>query len=150
VPQQGQPDYLEPGSYRVIGPGGADVGAFNATITVPQSLVWTNIDATNTVVRSAGQTVNWSGGDPNGFVNITGFATGNNITAGFFCLERVSARTFTVPSYVLLNLPPTTGQAIGLMSLSGSTIAPITPVPSGLDAASVSVSSGSSKTVTYQ
>jgi hypothetical protein len=126
------------------------VGAFNANITVPATLTWTNIDATNTVVRSAGQTVNWSGGDPNGFVSITGFSFNNNVTGGFYCLERTSARTFTIPSYVLLNLPPSSGQVGGAMTLSGTTSVNITPPPSGLDAASIVVSSGSSKSVTFQ
>lgn len=36
------PLYLDAGNYTVTGPGGADVGAFTASITLPTPLTWTN------------------------------------------------------------------------------------------------------------
>jgi hypothetical protein len=151
VPQQGQPDYLEPGSYRIDnGSGGSHVGAFTTSFTLPAALTWTNMDAVNTIPRASGQTVTWTGGDPAGYVSIVGSSVGDNIVSGFYCTERVSAGSFNIPSYVLLNLPASSGLIGGSLALSGATSIPITPTPSGLDAAAISISSGNSKTVTFQ
>jgi len=92
-----QLQYLEPGAYTVDnGPGGADVGAFRATFNVPPRLIFT------TQASAAGLAVTWRGGDPAGFVNITG-SSARSVTgqeATFSCTERVSAGQFTVPLYV--------------------------------------------------
>jgi uncharacterized protein (TIGR03437 family) len=147
--QTGTPEYLDPGSYTISGPGGQHVGAFTVNLTVPQALTWDNLEAVNTVNRSLGQEITWSGGDPSGYTIITGFSFSNNVVGGFSCLERTSARRFTIPSYVLLNLPPSSGQVPGNISVSGSgAIARFTA--SGLDSGIVSASASSSKTVTFQ
>ena len=92
-----QLQYLEPGAYTVDnGPGGADVGAFRATLNVQPRLTFT------TQTSAAGLTVTWRGGDPAGFVTITG-SSARSVTgqeANFSCTERVSAGQFTVPLYV--------------------------------------------------
>ena len=147
-----EPDYLEPGSYTVDnGSGGRDVGAFRSTLTLPPSLTWENMAGVANITRSAGQEITWSGGDPAGFVYITGGSTNGNLYGGFVCLERTSARRFNIPGYVLLNLPPTTGDDIGLLSVSGvGAIVNVTPPPSGLDVLTISASSGSAKNVSYR
>lgn len=119
----GTPDYLVPGNYTFNnGGGGADVGGFTAQFTFPGNTNWTNRAAIASVNRSQGVTVNWTGGDPNGTVQIFGYSvsdTTDSAIAGFFnCIERASVGTFTVPSHVLLALPPSpTGGAASLAPL---------------------------------
>lgn len=101
------PDYIVAGNYTLTGTGGADVGAFTARLTVPQGLVWTNQSSINNIARSQDLRVTWSGGDPQGVVEIVGFSmrTSPEVGAGFLCTERASANGFTVPSLVLSALP---------------------------------------------
>jgi uncharacterized protein (TIGR03437 family) len=108
------PLYLDKGDYTVTGPGGAGVGGFKASITLPDPLVWTNEASTSTVTRSLGQTVNWTGGDPSGNVLILGFSTVRGANAGreFLCVAPTSAGTFTIPPPVLLALPASTSTGI--------------------------------------
>jgi hypothetical protein len=68
------PLYLDAGTYTATGPGGADVGAFLASLNLPPPLVWTNMSSISTIVRANGQNVTWTGGDPNGTVTISGFS----------------------------------------------------------------------------
>ncbi len=156
----GDPDgYLVPGNYTFNnGAGGPGVGAFNAQFTLPPNTTWTNKDAINNVNRSQGQTVTWTGGDQNGTVQIYGFSVSDlteNAVAGFFnCIERASARTFTIPSAVLLALPstpaggglgtPTGALGVGGVSNPGSFTAP------NLDNGVIFSSTATLKTVTYQ
>jgi hypothetical protein len=60
----------------------------------------------------------WSGGDPNSFVHITGTSltvAEPIVGAAFSCTSPVSAGSFTIPSAVLLSLPPS-----GTLSLPSS------------------------------
>jgi len=123
--------YLNPGQYTLTGPGGPDVGSFTATLNLTTPLTWTNQTATTSVNRGAGVTVNWTGGDPNGYVQIAGAsstgAPANILNVVFICNARTQDGTFTVPPAVLLALPPsgstTTGGFTipipGLLSVSG-------------------------------
>ena len=153
IPGQGGPPFLDPGSYTISGTGGSGanaVGPFTANLTLPTLLNWTNMAAVNQVTRSAGQTVTWSGGDPNGFVFILGASSaGANGGAVFNCVERANAGTFTIPAYVLLALPATVGENIGFLTLTNVTN-PVTFSASGLDLGTIAASSGSQKTVTYR
>lgn len=102
--------YLTAGSYTFTGPGGPDIPAFSASVDFPQPLVWTNREAITEVNRANGVTVTWSGGDPNGYVQITGVSfvsvtEDTAVIALFFCSARTSDQSFTVPSVVLLALP---------------------------------------------
>jgi uncharacterized protein (TIGR03437 family) len=99
-------------NYSFAGTGGNDIGAFSATVAVPSpTLVWPQMSSTQTVVRSQGVTVTWTGGAPNTAVVISGESAavlGNfNITRSFFCLAPVAAQKFTVPASILLSLPAT-------------------------------------------
>jgi uncharacterized protein (TIGR03437 family) len=141
------------------GSGGPDVGAFKATLQMASPLTWTNMNSISTVTRSAGVTVNWTGGDPSTYVSITGLSLGsvngstsNFVAALFTCEAPTPADTFTVSPAVLLSLPPST--TIGGVSLSSLSVSNFTnPVPftaTGLDAGFVEASVENSITVNYQ
>jgi hypothetical protein len=108
-----QPLFLNAGSYTVSGTGGADVGPFSQNFTIPQPLTWTNPGNTSVVDRSAGLDVSWAGGDPNGPVQITGITS----NAAALCNVKISDQHFTIPAFVLLSLPPSTGTSTGSLTL---------------------------------
>lgn len=138
------------------GSGGPDVGAFTAQLQMAPPLTWTNMNSISTVTRSAGVTVNWTGGDPSTYVTITGLSLGgstSNLVAGLFtCQAATSAGTFTVSPAVLLSLPPsTTIEGISLSSLSVSNITtPVSFTATGLDAGWVDAIVENTITATYQ
>jgi uncharacterized protein (TIGR03437 family) len=142
---------VEPGTFTVTGSGGAAVGALSAPITVSSGAAafqWTN-EATVTagaISRSTPLTITWSGGDPNGFVDITAIASTllsgtapPAITPGILveCIALASAQTFTIPTYVLQTLPSTTGSSALVPPgelLVGPASGPVkVTAPSGLD-----------------
>ncbi|HWD00762.1 MAG TPA: hypothetical protein VG456_28595 [Candidatus Sulfopaludibacter sp.] len=105
-------NYLVPGSYTVSSPGGADVKAFTANVTLPAMPVMTSPtpDSVNaaSVTRSSGTNVTWTGGGSNVIVQISGFNytdTSNTIGAQFQCTTPPNSNSFTVPASVLLALP---------------------------------------------
>ena len=106
-------NFLVPGTFTVSLPGGADIPAFSASITIPALPTMTSPppDTTNSfpVTRSSGLTVTWTGGSPAaGFVVLYGgSATDNTYSTGasFTCVAPASAGTFTVPPNVLLAMP---------------------------------------------
>ena len=129
-------NYFDPGQYSVSGPGGPDVGSFNATITFPKGIAWTNQSSLTSVVRANGVTVNWTGGDPNSLVQISGqssVATSATTTifARFDCVARIGDGTFTIPPAVLLALPPTT-DALGTLTV-GNTYNRVPFTATGID-----------------
>lgn len=109
------PPYIVPGTYTVDnGAGGADIGPFTASLTVPDPLFeWTNPDANLTITRSAGVDITFTGGDPNGMVTIQGtvslFTPGTFTIAGggsFSCIVPNTGEFFVTPD--VLNLLPAT------------------------------------------
>jgi len=143
IPANGQ-------SYSFTGTGGADVGAFSATIKVPPALVWTNQPSISTVNRAQGQLVTWSGGAPGTYVQIGGQSTilvgGAAVGATFACLAPVDDGQFTIPSWVLLALPPNTN---GALNIENPVYSPAFAVPNLDYAYGLSVSL-TDKVVTYQ
>ncbi len=113
---------LAAGTYTVSGAGGADVGAFSASVTLPGDFSWTNESAiTNPIPRASPLTVTWTGG-AEGLVTILGAAltrtSGTGVSAtfsalGFNCTAEASAGSFTVPSNILHLLPAVSGDATG-------------------------------------
>jgi uncharacterized protein (TIGR03437 family) len=100
--------FLGPGAYTVIGPGGADVGPFSATITIPAlpALVSPLTSTNLTVTRSSGMTVTWTGGGGNVLIWVNAATDKTNTTgAAAQCTAPASAGTFTIPPYVMLALP---------------------------------------------
>jgi hypothetical protein len=168
----GAPFFLSPSpafadstfAYTVTGTGGSVVGAISAPITVSQaaaSFSWTNQSTVTAapIQRSTPLTITWSGGDPNGVVDIT--AVSSTLQSGVpsktgppgvlaECIAAASTGTFTIPAYVLESLPSTVnskafvppgellvGPASGACSsVSGgpASTCPAMTTPSGLDA----------------
>ncbi|MBI3666543.1 MAG: hypothetical protein HY236_10035, partial [Acidobacteria bacterium] len=154
----GQPLFLDPGSYTVEnGAGGTDVGAFKASLIIPAHLVWTNEDSINDISRSQDLPITWSGGNPSGFVIITGVSITSSPAVGgvFVCTEHVSAGRFTVPSLVLSTLPASNSGQSGVPGgflLVGSSTAFQSGrfQASGLDFGYITAGDSSEKSVNFQ
>ena len=101
--------FLDPGDYTLGGNGGSDVGALQASLTVPPNLTWTNRDQSAAIDRTQGFTVNWTGAAPGQTVGVIG---GNvdlptNASALFLCMAAPGATSLTVPPAILANVPAT-------------------------------------------
>ncbi|HZT32044.1 MAG TPA: hypothetical protein VFA33_19305 [Bryobacteraceae bacterium] len=109
------------GSYQLVGPGGADVGPFQASLTVNAPLTLTN-PLPDTVVRSQNLALSWSGGgnDLVAIIGASGTMTGGDTNnpiydAGVFvCTTTADKLAFTVPSSVLSQLPATPAATTGI------------------------------------
>ena len=110
------------GGYSLAGAGGTGVGKFNASLTIPVPLTVTNLPTT--VNRSAGLTLNWTGGNSPDFVFIFGEATnavnGVQTGASFACYTTAGAGSYTVPASILNQLPAVTSAAISNGSGEGT------------------------------
>jgi hypothetical protein len=115
------PAFLDPGSYTVTGGGGASVGAFQGALNLPAAPQWLNAQTISTVGENSNLLITWSGGDPNGLVDILGLAVDTNLQVGaiFECAANTSAGQFTVPSYVLSWMPDTYTSA-GVLTVSAA------------------------------
>jgi len=124
---------LAQGAYTLSGTGGADVGAFSATVNLPGDFTWTNKNSMpNSIPRAQPLNLTWTGA-AGGLVTIAGSAmtqvTGsytNGIYSAtiFNCTVPAAAGNFTVPSSVLQQLPAVsgdaTGSSFGILSLIAS------------------------------
>jgi hypothetical protein len=125
----GTTPFLSPGTYTVSGPGGAHVGPFSASITIPTPLVWSNQSAITSVARSQDLRVTWTGGGASEQAIIFGASSdAASTTSGvFICYENASAGGFTVPSYVLSALPAsgsTQGIGTGILQVGSYAVGP--------------------------
>jgi hypothetical protein len=108
----------------VTDPGGKDVGSFTGSIDVPTThFVWTNIpDITKPIDRTQDLVIHWTGGSPGTQVVVAGGSTANGVNSAFLCAASVSAGQMTIPSYVLLQLPPTSTSPLpGEVTLENTT-----------------------------
>jgi len=150
------PLYLDPGTYTVDnGTGGADIGPFTATLTLPNpTFAWTNPDANPSIARSTGVDIQWTGGDPGAKVIIQGVSsatdssTGKSTGIGSFTCSVDNTGDFFVTPDVLSILPATTSRAIGTLSVSSGVQASFDA--RGSDASTFVFQSGGSRTVVYQ
>jgi uncharacterized protein (TIGR03437 family) len=119
------PNSLAAGNYTFTGAGGAGVGGFTTTLTVPPALVWTNQSiATSAISRSKPLTVTWTGGGSGNTVQFqilsinAGPASSTDVTVA--CTAPASAGQLTVPTSILLGLIPTAtaGNVIDIATLS--------------------------------
>jgi uncharacterized protein (TIGR03437 family) len=146
------------GTYTVAGAGGADVGTFNTQITLGAPLTLTG-GLPSSITRSAGFTLNWTGGNASDLVQITGTSSTNSGTGSsaitdswsFICTTTAGVGTFTVGPSVTLQLPATTTGIVGF----GSSVSPATFTASltaggSIDAATFLSLVGYGATVAYQ
>lgn len=140
------------------GSGGTAVGHFNTSLTIGSpTLVWTNIGSVGpTISSSTPPTLTWTGGDPNGYILISGasmqLTSANSATETLFsCMAQQSALQFTIPQWVLLAMPATTSTAgvpMGSLTINSWGQPQRFTVP-GIDYASQNWYVGSSKPVGY-
>jgi hypothetical protein len=99
------------GTFTFTGTGSAEVGPFSVTVNLSPLMTWTNSGAAAAVTRAQGLEINWSGGQPLSYIQIIGQSVSSTpgIGATFQCFVPQSAMTFTVPPYVLNDLPAGTG-----------------------------------------
>ncbi|HZU27783.1 MAG TPA: hypothetical protein VFA04_19790 [Bryobacteraceae bacterium] len=147
---------LDPGTYKVTGSGGSDVGAFSTTLTAPAPIIWTGQNALLNVPRSQPLTISWSGGSSTDRVGILGFGEDlpSNSSTAFLCVAPEGATSFTIPAAILANVPATRANplqskdVIYLLSVPGSATATISA--SGLNAGSAKFTYVLGKTVIFQ
>lgn len=107
------------GQYTLNGAGGQNVGKFSASLTIGPPLVITG-GLPTTVNRSAGLTINWTGGNASDIVLVSGLATNpqgaNNVQTGasFACYTTAGAGGINIPSSILNQLPAVTAASEAL------------------------------------
>jgi uncharacterized protein (TIGR03437 family) len=129
------PAFLQAGAWQIAGTGGADVAAFTAAVTLPDSLTLSPAPP-SAIARSQPFTVAWTGGASNDVVLIVGisipgglFNAGNSRVGAFVCTALASARSFSVPSSVVSQLP--SGEGALLLIGSGTGTRPTIPLVRG-------------------
>jgi hypothetical protein len=128
APLPGSGTTVPAGVYTFTGAGGKDLGSFQTALNVQTPLTLTNLSALATITRSQGATVTWTGGFPNGDVEIEGDVGDQYGTVRFYCHAPSGAGQFAIPPSILLALPPGSG---GLLVTNAT--APQTVSASGLD-----------------
>jgi uncharacterized protein (TIGR03437 family) len=130
------------------GAGGTDVPGFNANYTMPPIFAWTDQSTITSVTRASGVAVHWSGGNPSGYVIISGSSSSGAVSVSFSCTAHVSDGSFMVPPVVLLALPPSAsgGGSLYVETFDYQLFGP----PSGLDSAVVGSGFVYGSSVTYQ
>jgi hypothetical protein len=161
------PTFLTGGSWTLKAAGGADLSAFTGNFTVPTMPQWTNAESFDgqTIPRSSNLTINWTGGNPNDVLLISGYAeivdlanSANSTAQSFTCSVPVSLGSYTVSATFLKNLPaaPTPSPTIaygGTLSIStGATTNFTVPFKAGgnLDAAAITWNYTSTRVVNWQ
>ncbi len=148
--------FLNPGNLTLSGPGGADVGSFQAQVTLPSPLTWSNRDETTVVLRSQSLTVNWSGTPANQTVIVYGGGVDlpTNSSAIFECVAAPGSSSLTVPSLILSSIAPSRTnllQSKGVIYVGSlATASPLTFSASGLDVGAIVSGAFIGKTVIFQ
>jgi uncharacterized protein (TIGR03437 family) len=123
---------LQPGTWTLSGAGGADVGSFTSTLTVPSPLFSvTDFGLQNGQIRqSAGLTMTWACPDPNGQVVATlmSFNDPQSLLGMAFCTFACSDRRGTMGADVLRQLPASSGDFGTMLAIAFG------PGPSGMSA----------------
>jgi uncharacterized protein (TIGR03437 family) len=122
MPGPGDPDKIVRGEYKLTGAGGANVGPFEAAVTVPGAITWTNKDEIGEVDRAAELKFTWTGGEASHRMHAIGFAGGTATEGklGFYCSAPGDAGGITVPAEILGRLPPAEGddiEKLGMLTL---------------------------------
>jgi uncharacterized protein (TIGR03437 family) len=149
---QQSPLFLNPGNFTINGAGGKDVGAFKAAVAVNAGVTWTNEAQVTTVVRSQGLTVTWSGSSGTVGVGGMGVDLPTNSSTAFLCTALPGTNSFTVPGWVLANVPVTranSGDSISAVALLSATT-PVQITASGLNDSAAFFLLMTAKAVTFQ
>ena len=100
------------GNWNFSTSGGSDVNSLNFSFPIPVQVFWTNQSTlfSSPINRSQPLTINWTGGDSNGYVDIIGQAAVGTASSAaytyyFQCSSPTVAGQFTVPPYVMLGMP---------------------------------------------
>jgi|SRR5690348_7093770 uncharacterized protein (TIGR03437 family) len=92
-----QDRFFSPGGYTIDnGSGGADVGPFRATFNIPQPVNWLNPNISGNNISPE---LDWTGGDPNGYVVISDVGANDLSNAITICTAATSAGSFRIPPY---------------------------------------------------
>ncbi len=148
--------FLDPGTFQLSSIGGADVVPFSASATMPTALIWTNRDQLTVVDRSQPLNLSWTSGSADQNVVVAGFGVDlpTDSTTVFGCLTPSGSNSFTVPSVILSNVPPTrpnplqSKSIIYLVNTPGSGIANLNAV--GLDQGFAAFQYATGKTVVFR
>jgi hypothetical protein len=137
---------LTGGTYTFTGAGGSNVGPFTSTLTLTNPLLtWTNQAEAASIDRTQGLHVTWTGGNPGSSVLITGgTVNAKRAAVTFYCIALADAHEFTVPSYVLMPLPPGKGSTM----VQNNVYAPL--VATGLDVGSAMAAIAFTAVSTYK
>ncbi len=156
IPNSSSTLLFNPGSFTVKGTGGADVASFQGTLNIPPALNWTNRDQLQSISRSQGFTVNWTGSAPGNTVFVSGAAADlpTNASTVFLCTAHAGDTSLTVPADVLANFPGVRNRLIesrGVIYVGQWPIAsPPTFSASGLDSGVLLSAEASGRTVTFK
>jgi uncharacterized protein (TIGR03437 family) len=104
-----------PGAFDLLIPGGSDVQRAQARFETGQPVRWTNQNQVSSVVRAAGLTLNWTGGDAAQDVVLLAVLSSDDAanSAGMaLCAAPADAGSFSIPPYILSALPATPGNAV--------------------------------------
>jgi hypothetical protein len=131
----GQENFVA-GAYTLSGSGGVGVGPFTATLNLGAPLTITG-GLPSTVTRSAGLTINWTGGNSSDLVEVIGSAgtlvNGNEVSgAEFTCITTAGAGGITVPSSILNQLPAISAAQVAANTAEGSLAVDLATIGSGL------------------
>jgi hypothetical protein len=121
-----KPPFLDAGSYRITGSGGADVGEFAADVSYEPGLEWLNPERLDTVDRARGAVVKWRGVAARQRVIVIA-ANADPVTGAAgacVCLASAPAGQLRLPPLLLSNLPPSRETNIPQSYLIVATVPP--------------------------
>ena len=125
--------FVVPGNFTVTGTGGADVGAVNASITIPAASTLTSPVNNGSATRADGMTLTWTGGSGDLKVYVTSCSDPKcNNGAVAVCIVPASLGTFAIPPYILEALPASSAAGVILDSFSTAAF-----TATGLDAGTI-------------
>ncbi|MCC6860333.1 MAG: hypothetical protein IT158_17320 [Bryobacterales bacterium] len=151
------PTYLDPGEYALDNrEGGAEVGAFTTSLTVPERPVWLNRQDLREVDRSADLTISWRSPNPEK-EQVTVFAlsaSGESLPTALLCTQDATAGQITVPAWMLSAMQVSEtyeGLPLGVLGVMSSTAGPgsFFTAP-GIDAGVVQVAQGRARYLAFR
>jgi uncharacterized protein (TIGR03437 family) len=107
---------VDGGTYTLTGSGGADVGPFSVSSTLPTSFSATNLASITTINRSQPLTINWTGtGFDEAIIVVQGgiLSATTTHTVSISCAAPASSGTFSVPAAALAYLPAVVSGSAG-------------------------------------